>query len=265
MRITRVTRPSGEPVLATAMDGVFHRVRLDSGSPSVHEALGEVTDRHNLAPVAPSKVIGVGLNYATHADESGAAIPAEPITFAMHPSAICGNGDPIIVPDGVDDLDYEAELGVVIGRRVRDVRVDSALDVVLGYTCVNDVSARTIQLGGGQWTRGKSFDTFCPVGPHIVTLDEIPDPDDLAIRCVVDGETRQDDRTSNMVFSVAELIAFISRDTTLIPGDLICTGTPSGVAYGSPNPRWLEPGSTVTIEIEGVGLLSNPVVGEAGE
>lgn len=265
MRITRVTSPSGTPVLATEMSGTLHRVRLNSGRPSVHEALGEVTDQRKLAPVAPSKVIGVGLNYAAHAEESGTDIPPEPITFAMYPSAICGNGDRIVVPEGVDDLDYEAELGVVIGRRVRDVSVDSALDAVLGYTCVNDVSARSIQLTGGQWTRGKSFDTFCPVGPHIVTLDEIPHPHDLAIRCVVDGETRQDDRTSNMVFPVAELIAFISRSTTLKPGDLICTGTPSGVAYGSASPRWLEPGSTVTIEIEGVGLLSNQVVGKADE
>lgn len=261
MKLIRVLDASGDPVTATSIDGILHRVTLRAGVASAGEAIGEDTGQYGFVPVNPSKVIGVGLNYASHADEAGAELPTEPITFAIYPNALCANGDPIVVPSGVTDLDYEAELGVVIGVEAKDIAVSSARDSVLGYTCVNDVSARSIQLEGGQWTRGKSFDTLCPVGPHVVTADEIPDPDDLAIACFVDGDIRQDDRTSSMVFSVSELISFISRDTTLMPGDLISTGTPAGVALGDANPRWLVPGSSVTVHIEGIGSLTNPVVG----
>jgi 2-keto-4-pentenoate hydratase/2-oxohepta-3-ene-1,7-dioic acid hydratase in catechol pathway len=212
------------------------------------------------APVPmPGKVICVGLNYRDHAEESGQPIPEEPVLFAKYANSVIGSGAPIEIPVLVQQPDYEAELGVVIGRRANRVDEADALDHVAGYTCVNDVSARDLQFRSSQWLLGKAIDTFLPVGPWIVTADEIGDPQTLGIRCLVDGEIMQDSSTKQMVFGVAELVAFISRTITLEPGDLIATGTPPGVGMARTPPRWLRDGDTVTVEIERIGALTNTV------
>jgi 2-keto-4-pentenoate hydratase/2-oxohepta-3-ene-1,7-dioic acid hydratase in catechol pathway len=209
-------------------------------------------------PTAP-KIVCVGLNYRDHAEESGQAIPESPILFAKFPNALVGHGAAIQIPPEVTEADYEAELGVVIGRITRRVPEARALEHVFGYTCVNDVSARDFQFADGQWVRGKSVDTFCPVGPWVVTTDEIPDPQSLAVRCLVNGSTVQDSSTKQMVFSVAELVSFISHSITLEPGDLIATGTPPGVGFARKPPLFLDDGDVVDVDIEGIGRLSNPV------
>ncbi|MCL4293591.1 MAG: fumarylacetoacetate hydrolase family protein [Acidimicrobiia bacterium] len=213
-----------------------------------------------LAPVArPGSVVAIGLNYADHARETGAELPAAPVSFAKLPQAVIGPGAAITwTPDQSGQVDYEAELALVIGRDTRDVPVERALDHVLGYTCCNDVSARDAQFSDGQWLRAKSFDTFCPLGPWLVTPDEIPDPQDLWIRCRVNGETLQDSTTAQMIFGVAEVIAYLSRFLTLRAGDVITTGTPAGVGFGRRPPIFLRPGDTVEVEIEGIGVLANP-------
>ena len=213
-------------------------------------------------PIArPSKIICAGVNYRDHADETGLDVPRQPVLFAKWPNSLIGPGDPIVLPSFTTQVDYEAELAVVIGRRVRDVSVDDALDAVAGVICLNDVSARDLQFAdGGQWTVGKSLDTFCPIGPRVVPLDEIDDPQQLRIRCIVNGEVLQDSTTSDMIFSIAELIAFASRGIELEAGDLIATGTPPGVGFTRNPPRFLQPGDDVTVELEGVGTLTNPVV-----
>ncbi len=207
----------------------------------------------------PGKIVCVGLNYRDHAEEQGVPLPEAPLLFAKWENALIGPGEPIVIPPIVTKCDYEAELGVVIGSRVRDVSVENALEAVAGYICLNDVSARDLQFADGQWTRGKSPDTFCPVGPRLVQRDEIPDPQNLAIRAVLNGETRQESTTAKMVFGVADLIAFITRTITLEPGDLIATGTPAGVGAFRDPPAFMQPGDEITIEIEGLGSLTNPV------
>jgi 2-keto-4-pentenoate hydratase/2-oxohepta-3-ene-1,7-dioic acid hydratase in catechol pathway len=206
----------------------------------------------------PGKIVCVGLNYRDHAEESGMAIPERPLLFAKWPNSLIGPGAPIVLPEQSHDVDYEAELGVVIGRRARRVALAVALDHVAGYVCANEVSARDIQFADGQWTRGKSFDTFGPVGP-MVSAEEVPDPQALRIRCLVNREVVQDSSTAQMIFTVAELIAFISDGITLEPGDLILTGTPAGVGWVRKPPLYLADGDEVTVEIEGIGSLTNPV------
>jgi 2-keto-4-pentenoate hydratase/2-oxohepta-3-ene-1,7-dioic acid hydratase in catechol pathway len=208
----------------------------------------------------PGKIVCVGLNYRDHAEEQGAELPAEPLLFAKFPNTLVGPGDPIVIPPLVTKCDYEAELGVVIGARVRGVSKENAFEAVLGYLCANDVSARDLQFGDGQWTRGKSVDTFCPVGPRLVPRDEISDPHDLRIRAIVSGEVLQDSTTANLIFGVDEIISHVTKTMTLEPGDLILTGTPAGVGVFRDPQRLLEPGDEVTIEIERVGSLTNPVV-----
>jgi 2-keto-4-pentenoate hydratase/2-oxohepta-3-ene-1,7-dioic acid hydratase in catechol pathway len=207
----------------------------------------------------PGKIVCVGLNYCDHAEEQGVEVPREPLLFAKWPTALIGPGDPIVIPPLVTQCDFEAELGVVIGARVKAVSKESAFEAVRGYVCANDVSARNLQYGDRQWTRGKSVDTFCPVGA-LVPRDEVPDPHDLRIRAIVSGEVLQDSTTANLVFGVDEIIAHASQVVTLEPGDLILTGTPAGVGIFRDPPRLLEPGDEVTIEIERVGSLTNPVV-----
>ena len=207
----------------------------------------------------PGKIVCVGLNYRDHAEEQGAALPAEPLLFAKLPNALIGPGDPIVIPSLVTQCDYEAELGVVIGTRVKDVSRENAFEAVRGYVCANDVSARDLQFGDGQWTRGKSVDSFCPVGP-LVPANEIPDPHNLRIRAIVSGEVLQDSTTANLIFGIDEIISHASRTMTLEPGDLILTGTPAGVGIFRDPKRLLRPGDEVTIEIEGLGTLTNPVV-----
>jgi 2-keto-4-pentenoate hydratase/2-oxohepta-3-ene-1,7-dioic acid hydratase in catechol pathway len=211
----------------------------------------------------PQKIICVGLNYRDHAEEQGTELPKAPLLFAKWPNALIGHGEPIVLPSECQEVDYEAELGVVIDRRAHVVSEGAALDVVRGYVCLNDVSARDLQFADGQWTRGKSPDTFCPVGPHMVAREEIDDPQALAIRCVLNGRTMQDSSTSQMVFSVAEIIAYITRTVTLEPGDLIATGTPAGVGIFRDPKVLLADGDEVTVEVQGLGALTNPVKRES--
>lgn len=207
----------------------------------------------------PPKIVCVGLNYRDHAEEQGAPLPERPLLFAKWPSALIGPGEPIVIPPLTQKVDYEAELGVVIGSRVRGVSAENALEAVAGYLCLNDVSARDLQFTDGQWTRGKSLDTFCPVGPRLVPAEEVPDPQSLKIRAVLNGVTVQDSTTANMVFGVADIVAYISQAITLEPGDLIATGTPAGVGAFRKPPAFMQPGDEITIEIEGIGSLTNPV------
>jgi 2-keto-4-pentenoate hydratase/2-oxohepta-3-ene-1,7-dioic acid hydratase in catechol pathway len=214
-----------------------------------------------MLPIArPGKIVCVGMNYRDHAAESGLEVPSQPVLFAKWPNALVGPGEAIVLPPGYEQVDYEAELGVVIGAPARGLDVDDALGAVAGYVCVNDVSARDLQFADGQWTRAKSLDTFCPVGPRLVSASEIGDPQRLGIRCLVNGEPLQDSSTEHMVFSVAELVSFISEAITLEPGDLIATGTPAGVGFTREPPVYLRPGDEVTVEIDGIGALTNPVV-----
>lgn len=208
----------------------------------------------------PGKIVCVGMNYRDHAAEAGLEVPAEPVLFAKWPNGLVGPDDPIVLPPGAERVDYEAELGVVVGRRARHVALGDALDHVAGYVCVNDVSERRLQFQDGQWTRAKSLDTFCPVGPRLVAAEDVGDPQALRIRCLVNGEALQDSSTAEMVFGVAELVSYISRWLTLEPGDLIATGTPAGVGFTREPPVYLSPGDTVTVDIERVGALTNPVV-----
>ena len=212
-----------------------------------------------LSITRPSKIICVGLNYRDHAEETGAEIPSAPLLFAKWPNTLIGPGEPIVLPADAKEVDYEAELGVVIGTTAKHVSERDALDVVQGYICVNDVSARDLQFADGQWTRGKSPDSFCPVGPRLVAREEIDDPQALAIRCVLNGETMQDSSTSQMIFSVAEIIAYVTRVITLEPGDLIATGTPAGVGVFRDPKVLLKDGDEVSVEIEGLGTLTKPV------
>ena len=206
----------------------------------------------------PGKIVCVGLNYRDHAEESGMEIPKWPLLFAKWPSSVTGPGSPIVLPRQAKDVDWEAELGVVIGRRAQRVSESAALDYVAGYCCANEVSARDVQFADGQWTRGKSPDTFCPVGPLTPAAD-VPDPQALGIRCILNGETVQSSSTEQMVFTVAEVIAFVSDGITLEPGDLILTGTPPGVGLGRKPPVYLKDGDEVTVEIDGLASLTNPV------
>jgi 2,4-didehydro-3-deoxy-L-rhamnonate hydrolase len=208
----------------------------------------------------PGKIVCVGLNYRDHAEEQGVELPEAPLLFAKWQNTLIGPGDPIVIPPLVTKCDYEAELGVVIGARVSRVSKENALEAVRGYICANDVTARDLQFGDGQWTRGKSPDTFCPVGPELVPAAEIGDPHDLRIRAIVSGEVLQDSTTSNLIFGIDAIIAHVTQTTTLEPGDLILTGTPAGVGVFRDPQRLLQPGDEVTIEIEGIGELTNPVV-----
>jgi 2-keto-4-pentenoate hydratase/2-oxohepta-3-ene-1,7-dioic acid hydratase in catechol pathway len=216
-----------------------------------------------LAIPRPGKIVCVGLNYRDHAAEGGMDLPKAPLLFAKWPNTLIGDGEAIVLPPESSQVDYEAELGVVIGARAKRVSERDALDHVEGYICVNDVSARDLQFADGQWTRGKSPDTFCPVGPRLVPREEIDDPQSLAIRCIVNGKALQDSSTAQMIFSVAEIIAYASQVITLEPGDLIATGTPAGVGVFRDPTVLLRGGDEVSVEVEGLGTLTNPVTKES--
>jgi 2-keto-4-pentenoate hydratase/2-oxohepta-3-ene-1,7-dioic acid hydratase in catechol pathway len=231
-------------------------IRVLRDGPFGGSSTGEVVSIEGarpISPAAPSKIVCVGRNYTAHAAEHGADVPTEPLLFLKPPSAVIGPGDEIALPALSNQVEHEAELALVIGRRCRSVEPESAWQYVLGVTCANDVTARDLQRSDNQWTRGKGFDTFCPLGPWIVTGLSEEEVGDLEVRCSVNGDLRQQARTSLMVFSPSFLIAYITRVMTLEPGDVILTGTPAGV---SP----LHPGDEVTVEIESVGVLTNPVV-----
>ena len=216
------------------------------------EKVAALAEVRLLAPCRPTKILAVGLNYRTHAAEAGYDVPSEPLVFSKPPSSVIGPLEPIVYPILSQQMDYEGELAVVIGQRAKNVLPEKATDFILGYTCGNDVTARDLQRRDDQWTRAKGFDTFCPLGPYIVTD---LDPAHLAIQTRVNGEIRQSTSTADMVFNVAELMAYISQVMTLEPGDVILTGTPSGVGP-------LQPGDVVEVEIEGIGILRNPVVSQ---
>ncbi len=212
------------------------------------------------APIPrPGKIICIGLNYRDHAAETGQDLPEHPTVFAKYATCVVGPRDPIVLPRVSSHIDYEGELAVVIGREAKEAPLDKALDYVAGYTAFNDVSARDYQHHTSQWTIGKTFDTFGPMGPLLVTADEIGDPHDLTLRVSIGGEVLQESNTRFLIFSIPELIVYLSAVMTLEPGDVIATGTPAGIGGARTPPRWLRPGEVVTVDIEKIGRLQNPV------
>jgi 2-keto-4-pentenoate hydratase/2-oxohepta-3-ene-1,7-dioic acid hydratase in catechol pathway len=265
MRIIRHLSPSGPAYAAVQPDGSAREIAGD-----IFDEF-RVTDRvvspgKRLAPVVATNLLCIGLNYKKHAAESKSDPPKHPVLFIKNSAALQNPGDPIEIPQKLAStrVDYECELAVVIGKPCKNVGRDRALEYVLGYTAANDVSARDWQRdgGGGQWCQGKSFDTFCPLGPMLVTRDEIPNPNALRIRTILNGETMQDWNTNDMIFDVPAIIEFLSASKTLVPGTVILTGTPHGVGFARQPPVWLKAGDTVTVDIENIGELTNPVVNE---
>ena len=248
-----------------------HNYENDSAVILAGELFGELKDtglrvsvKKLLAPLMPAAILCIGLNYTEHAGETGLKLPEFPVLFMKNPAAVANPGDPVIIPRScvnVPEVDYEIELAVVIGKTAKNVRASDALSYVFGYTIGNDVSARRWQMnaGSGQWVRGKSFDTFCPLGPVLVTRDEIPDPQSLHLKCFLNGEVMQDAGTSNMIFTVAQLIEYLSEDTTLLPGTVIMSGTPAGVGYVRKPPVFLKSGDTMELRIDKIGTLVNTV------
>jgi 2-keto-4-pentenoate hydratase/2-oxohepta-3-ene-1,7-dioic acid hydratase in catechol pathway len=295
MKLLNVVTPAGSRLAASASDGITvfadqtgmadapagslpmtleELVLSEGGIEKAQETLAaslEFAKTHSLfrperevvigRPYKPGNILCVGKNYKAHAEESGGEAPTSPIFFAKWNGCAIGPGEPIVIPPITAEVDYEAELAVVIGKTCRNASKENARDYIAGYTCLNDISARDFQRLDGQWTRAKSQDTFGPFGPCIVTKDEIADPQDLSIRCSVNGRMLQDSSTSLMIFSIYELIAFISRGITLRPGDILSTGTPDGVGFAQKPPVFLKDGDEVVVEIAGVGELRNPVRG----
>ena len=240
----------------TYLEGSLFGVLADTGRAAKMEKL--------LAPLVPSAILCVGLNYRDHARELDMKEPSYPVLFMKSPSALANPDDPIVIPRSCEsrpEVDYEVELAVVIGRQGKDIPVADAYDHVLGYTIANDVSARLWQKeNGGQWVRSKSFDTFCPLGPCIVTRDDAGDVQNLGLQCRLNGNLMQDGNTSDMIFPVAQLISLLSRDMTLLAGTVILTGTPKGVGAGHSPQVFLSPGDRVELSIDGLGVLANPVI-----
>lgn len=263
MKIIRYADQAGEILFgALQEDGTAHRILGDIFGD--FEVTSEVVAVDKLlAPIAPANIFCIGLNYRPHAAETGVTIPKFPVLFMKSAGAVQNPDDPILLPSHLasTQVDYEGELVVVIGKPCKNVSREQALDYVLGYTCGNDVSARDWQKtwGGSQWCRGKTFDTFAPLGPCLVTPEEIPNPNHLAIKTILNGEVVQDLNTREMIFDVPSLIEFLSGSTTLTPGSVIFTGTPSGVGAARTPPLWLKVGDTVTVEIESIGRLVNHV------
>jgi 2-keto-4-pentenoate hydratase/2-oxohepta-3-ene-1,7-dioic acid hydratase in catechol pathway len=251
--------PAGEPALSDLANDAY----LGSVADSVADGALPTVDAgtvDRLAPVPePGKIVAVGLNYRDHAEEQDEEIPESPLLFSKAPTSVTNPGSPIVHPDGIDQVDYEVELGVVIGRTARNVDAADAREHVAGYTVLNDVSARDAQFDDGQFFRGKSYDTFAPMGPALVAGGGF-DPHGADVETRVDGDVKQDSNTEQFIFGVNELVAYISGAMTLRPGDVITTGTPGGVGIFRDPPDLLEPGDTVTVEIEGIGALTNPVV-----
>lgn len=267
MQIIRYLDSAGqEHHAARQADGTALEIRGDLfGAFTVTQQKAEIVKL--LAPVKPANILCIGLNYRHHAAESKSPIPEFPVVFMKATTAVQNPGDPIVLPRHLrsDEVDYECELAVVIGTMCKNVSRDRALDYVLGYTCANDVSARDWQSrwGGSQWCRGKTFDTFAPMGPCLITADEIPDPNALKIRFDIGGEVLQDWNTNDMIFDVPRVVEFLSGSTTLLPGTIILTGTPHGVGFARKPPRWLAAGDVCNVTIEKIGTLTNPVVEEA--
>lgn len=254
----------------TIMYGVFDPVRPDAAVVIDGDIFGDYTVTGSskeikkiLPPVSPPNVFALGFSYGKHAEETDVKYPEIPVVFLKATSSIIGPGDPIILPKaGPEEVDYEAELAVIIGKEVKNVSLPEAGNCIFGYTCANDVSARDWQFHKqkNQWTRGKSFDTFCPLGPYIVTADEIEDPDNLKIKSVLNGTVMQDSSTSDMFYTVAGIVSDLSQSLTLLPGTIIMTGTPEGVGFTREPPVFLRGGDTITVTIEQIGELTNPVI-----
>ncbi len=262
MKLIRHLTPQGPAHAALQPDGTAHAITGDLlGEWRVTDEV--VTPGKLLAPLAPTTIICIGLNYAKHAAEGGKPPPERPMWFMKLPGTVQHPGDTIRLPaiQASTRVDYEAELAIVLGRESRNVSRADAFAHILGYTCANDVSARDWQRewGGGQWNHAKSFDTFCPLGPVLVTPDEISNPNALRIRSLLNGTVMQDSNTADMIFDVPAIIEFLTADKTLPAGTLILTGTPEGVGFARKPPVWLQPGDTIAVEIEGIGTLSNPV------
>ena len=265
MRLARIGINGGDAVAAVERDGELYPLAGDLpallGGEIPAPAADPVGDATRLAPVAPGKVVAIGLNYLDHIRESGLERPERPVIFAKFPSSVVGPGDAIRLPlELTQRVDWEVELAVVIGRRAHKVAREDALSYAFGYTVANDVSARDLQFADGQWVRAKSLDTFCPLGPVVVTADELPDPQALHLVCRVNGEVMQDATTDLMVFGVDELISYCSHSFTLEPGDVLLTGTPWGCGEFMEPKRSLAPGDVVECEIDGIGTLRSPVV-----
>ncbi len=221
----------------------------------------DLADVKVQAPIPrPGKIICIGLNYMDHVLESGAEVPKAPLIFSKFDTCVAASEDPILLPVGSEQVDFEAELAVVIGRRAKNIKLEDAMDYVFGYTNFNDVSARDMQFADGQWQRGKSCDTFAPFGEYVATKDEIPDPHNLRIQFRLNGETMQDSNTNQLIFRIPELVEYLSRSITLEPGDIIATGTPPGVGFARKPPVFLKDGDVCEVEIEGLGVLINPAV-----
>ncbi|WP_309400051.1 fumarylacetoacetate hydrolase family protein [Cerasicoccus maritimus] len=265
MKIVRVRTESGSVVYGAQQDGESI-LKLEGDIFGDFSVSGEAVSGKLLAPIEPTGILCIGLNYRAHAAETNSKLPEHPILFMKALNAVTGPDAPVVLPRHLNStkVDYECELAVVIGKAAKNVSKADALSYVLGYTCANDVSARDWQKhgGGGQWCRGKTFDTFCPLGPTLVTTDEIPNPNALAISTTLNGEQMQGSNTADMIFDVPTLIEFLSGSTTLLPGTVILTGTPAGVGMGRDPYVWLQPGDTCTVEIEGIGQLTNPIVEE---
>lgn len=271
-RLLPLAAIEGQEGMPASTDAVIADPALLNRITSVIAALGESApwqagDEVRYLPCVrrPGKIICIGLNYRRHAEETGAAIPTVPIVFSKFHNALAAHGDDIPIPPVTHEVDYEAELAIVIGKRAYRVSEQDALSYVFGYCAANDVSARDLQMRTGQWLMGKTLDRFAPIGPWLVTADEVPNPNQLAIRTELNGEVRQNSSTADMIFSCATLIAHISEHFPLEPGDIILTGTPEGVILGYPPEKrvWLKPGDVVTVEVEGLGRLTNRFV--AGE
>lgn len=265
MKIARLQLSNGSECYASQQpDGSYTRLAGDlfDGLTDTKESVSGKL----LAPLQPVDILCIGLNYRKHAAEGGSPPPENPILFMKTVSTLQNPGDPIVLPTKLksDKVDYECELAVVIGKRCLNVSKADALDYVLGYTAANDVSARDWQKngGGGQWCRGKTFNTFCPLGPYLVTTDEIQNPNTLSIKTILNGTVMQDWNTDDMIFDVPTLIEFLSASTVLLPGTVILTGTPHGVGFAQDPPVFLKNGDSVSIEIENIGTLTNPVVDE---
>jgi len=259
-------RRGGFPDLISVIEGgadALDRVRRWSDFTPGDEVIPAARARFAAPIPRPPKLICIGLNYRDHAEEARQPIPEVPTMFAKFPTAVTGHGHPIVLPRNSTKPDYEAEFAIVIGRRGRHVPEERWRDYVFGYTIINDVSARDFQMATSQWMIGKTFDTFAPMGPAVVTADEIEDPHNLAISLTLSGEVMQNSNTRNLIFQAPRLIAHLSSVFTLEPGDVIATGTPAGVGFARKPPRWLKPGDEVRIKVEGIGELVNPVVAEA--
>ena len=266
MKIIRYLNDQDEPQFGSQKnDGTITRIEGCIFN-NYKETDEKVSVKKLLTPVEPSTILCIGLNYRKHAEEGGAEIPENPVLFMKMPSTAQNPGDPILLPRKLNSkaVDYECELAVVIGRDCKNVSKENALEYVLGYTCANDVSARDWQKngGGGQWCRGKTFDTFCPLGPVLVTRDEISNPNNLSIKTILNNEVMQDWNTNDMIFDVPTLIEFLSGSTKLAAGTVILTGTPHGVGFARNPPVLLKDGDEISIEIEGIGTLTNPVQDE---